>query len=297
MKKLFNIIRFINNHPLTKDNRKSALFRFLKWQIVSRFYPHPVIHPFLEGSKLIVKKGMTGATGNIYVGLHEFEDMAFLLHFLLQDDVFGDIGANIGAYTILASGVVNAKSITVEPIPSTFKHLQNNIKINDVENLVSAFNNGVGAIEGSLRFTESFDTVNHVVTENAVPHENTIQVPMVTMDYLFSNNLPALLKIDVEGFELNVLKGGENVLKSNELKAIIIELNGSGNRYGITDKEVHDLLLYYNFLPYSYNPFERQLKNIPEFLGNGNTIYIKDIGFVEERIHKSRKYSLFEKRF
>lgn len=113
--------------------------------------------PFIEDSKLIVKNGMAGATGNLYAGLHDFEDMAFLLHLLRAEDLFGDIGANIGAYTILASGVVKAKSITVEPIPHTFNHLKHNIQINDLERLVTAYNKGVGALEGNLRFTKNFD--------------------------------------------------------------------------------------------------------------------------------------------
>jgi hypothetical protein len=50
--------------------------------------------------------GMTGATGNLYVGLHEFEEMAFLLHFLRPGDLFADVGANVGSYTILAAVAV-----------------------------------------------------------------------------------------------------------------------------------------------------------------------------------------------
>jgi hypothetical protein len=43
-----------------------------------------------QNSKLLVWKGLTGATGNIYCGLHEFEDMAFLLHFLRPRDLSAD---------------------------------------------------------------------------------------------------------------------------------------------------------------------------------------------------------------
>lgn len=57
---------------------------------------------------------MTGATGNIYVGLHEFEDMAFLLHVLRRTDLFVDVGANIGSYTILAGGAAGAKLLLNE---------------------------------------------------------------------------------------------------------------------------------------------------------------------------------------
>ncbi len=297
MKKLLKIIRFINNHPLTKDKKRTALLSFVRWQFISRLFPFPFIYPFVEDTKLIIKKGMTGATGNVYVGLHDFEDMSFLLHFLRDRDVFGDIGANIGTYTILASGVVKAKTIAAEPVPGTFKHLLNNIKINDAEDLVSAINMGLGAVEGDVTFTKNHDTVNHVVEENTYSQDETIQVHIVTLDQLFLNNHPALLKIDVEGFELNVLKGGSNILKSYDVKAIIIELNGSGNRYHTNDAEVHNLLLSHGFLPYLYHPFKRQLENITQFAGRVNTIYIRDRSFVENRVVNSRSYSLLGKNF
>jgi hypothetical protein len=67
---------------------------------------------------------MACATGNIYTGLHEFEDMSFLLHFLRPADLFIDIGANVGAYTIFASGIVAATSISIEPISQIFEILK-----------------------------------------------------------------------------------------------------------------------------------------------------------------------------
>lgn len=47
---------------------------------------------------------MRGATGNVYVGLHEFESMGFVLHVLRSSSAFIDVGANVGAYTVLAAG-------------------------------------------------------------------------------------------------------------------------------------------------------------------------------------------------
>src|SRR5664279_482984 len=100
VKDLFNTLQFIFKHPVTRNNKWTAFRRFTGWQIQSRTFRHPVVYPFIENSKLIVQGGMTGATGNIYTGLHEFEDMMFLLHLLRRGDVFADVGANIGSYTL-----------------------------------------------------------------------------------------------------------------------------------------------------------------------------------------------------
>ena len=62
-------------------------------------------------------------TGNIYCGLAKFADMAFVLHVLRAGDLFVDIGANAGAYTLLASSVTGAKTTCFEPAPATYARL------------------------------------------------------------------------------------------------------------------------------------------------------------------------------
>lgn len=130
---LVKLINWIINQPLNQNEKTKALVRFLRWQMGTRLNPYPVIYPWVNNSKLILRKGMTGATIDLYAGLHDFEDMSFLLHFLRKEDNFIDIRANVGVYTILASGAIGAKSIAIEPIPSTFADLTNNILINHQE--------------------------------------------------------------------------------------------------------------------------------------------------------------------
>ena len=125
MNKIFRlhaIIKHLLNHPLNRPNKIAAIVRFLKWQAGSRLVGGGVIYPWLGDAKIIASPGETGVTGNIYCGLHEFEDMAFLLHVLRQGDLFVDIGANAGAYTVLASAVTGARTycflITTHTKPS-----------------------------------------------------------------------------------------------------------------------------------------------------------------------------------
>ena len=78
-----NLLRsliFILRHPLNRRHPGAALARWLRWQLGCRLLPGPAVVPFVNGLCLIVQRGMTGATGNVYCGLHEFEDMALVLH-------------------------------------------------------------------------------------------------------------------------------------------------------------------------------------------------------------------------
>lgn len=105
---LLTIIKFITHHPLNRGHKLRAIIRFVKWQIGSRLVNGSIVYDWVNGAKFLVKTGETGLTGNIYTGLHEFQDMGFLLHFLRPEDLFVDIGANVGSYTILACAAVGA---------------------------------------------------------------------------------------------------------------------------------------------------------------------------------------------
>jgi FkbM family methyltransferase len=214
--------------------------------------------------------------------------MGFLLHFLRAQDLFVDIGANVGAYTILASAEIKSKTIAIEPVPSTFKNLMNNIFINQMQDRVSSMNIGLGSKKGNLKFTKSLDQENHVATEN---EKETIEVEINTLDSILIEDIPSLLKIDVEGFETEVLSGAKKTLENDKLKAIIIELNGLGDRYGYDDNLIHENLIQKGFRPFDYNPEHRKLTEIESF-GSHNTIYIRDRDFVENRILETKKIKI-----
>jgi len=294
VKQIGNIINFINHHPLASRHRVKAYSNLLLWQLSQTVYPHEKQISFVNGTKLIVKKGMTGATGNIYTGLHDFEDMVFLLHLLTPGDLFFDIGANVGSYSILAGGCAGSRVIAVEPIRETFNYLQKNIRVNNLEDKITALNIGLSDHRGTLHFTTAFDTINHVLDMNEKNEERKSRhVDVDTFDELTLNNgIPVLTKIDVEGYEYKVLEGMMHTLQSDRLKAIIIELNGSGRRYGYNDEEIHQMLNLYGYYPFSYDPFKRFLTPINHF-GTVNTIYIKDENFVKDRIANAHKIKIF----
>jgi hypothetical protein len=128
--------------------------------------------------------------------------------------------------------------------------------------------------------------MNHVAKKDEA---NTIQVPVKTVDIILENQkMPVLLKIDVEGFETEVIKGATKTLKQKELKAIIIELNGSGARYSYVEQLIHNTLLGLGFSPFQYNPVKRIINAVNEF-GTHNTIYIRDKDFVQERVETAPK--------
>ncbi len=285
---ILGIIKKLITSPLSFNNKLKVILRFIKWQISQRIFRSTIIYHFTENSKIFIKKGMTGATGNLYYGLDELNDMGFLLHFLRKEDVFIDVGSNVGSYTILASAEIGAKTISIEPVPCSFNFLRSNIYLNNISNLVDAHNIALGSRNGSIKFTSTRDTINHVAINN---EKDLIEVQIDTLDSVIKENNPCLIKIDVEGYESEVLKGASKILKNPNLKALIVELNGSGRRYGFDDNDIHQKLIISGFNPFKYDPFLRNLFTL-DVPHNQNIIYIRDLDFVTQRVKIARKIKI-----
>jgi FkbM family methyltransferase len=276
------------NHELVKTNRVQTFLRFLLWQGKSRISRRDFIFKWIEDSKFYVKNGETGLTQNIYVGLAEFEDMSFLLHCLQENDFFFDIGSNSGSYSILGGAVVGANVVAVEPVRETFERLLRNLVLNRLESSSTALNVALGAKSGFLTMTSSLDTTNQIVVGETLVA--TTQVEIKTLDEISVNMSPSLIKIDVEGWATEVLRGGFNTLQSPNLLGLIIELNESGLRYGFSDAGILDLLRGFGFEPHAYDPFSRSLTRLDGKNPKGvNTIFIRNKVEIAKRIEIAPK--------
>jgi FkbM family methyltransferase len=191
--------------------------------------------------------------------------------------------------------VVGCSSVAAEPVPSTYSYLRRNVILNDLESSVRPLNVGVGAEAGELRFTSGHDTVNHVVADDAGGNEATVLVRIMTMDELFADRVPVLLKIDVEGFEMSVLKGGSRTFSQPGLQAIIMEINGACRRYGVAEEDIHQMVVSHGFHPVTYSPFERRLGPASSFDPHGNTIYVRDERWVADRVSGAARVKIFNK--
>jgi FkbM family methyltransferase len=277
-------LRFIARHPLNRRSPLRAVGRFVAWQVATRLQPGAFVVPFVAGTRLVVTRGMTGATGNVYCGLHEFEDMAFVLHALRAEDLFVDVGANVGSYTVLASGAVGARCISFEPAPRAYRALLDNLRLNDLMTRVEARNECLASTPGEVEFTADFDTGNHVVAkpESGV---GTVRVAVTTLDIALASRAPTILKMDVEGYETSVIDGADRTLRSPSLRAVLMELNGSGARYGCDDRSLHERIVRYGFTPAAYDPARRELRR-REWHGSseGNVLYVRDLESLRSRL-------------
>lgn len=257
------LIRYAMAHPIGERQRLRTIARIVRWQIRSRFASDGIEHHWIGGSRLIVSQGMTGATGNLYFGLHEFADMGFILHCLRPGELFIDVGANIGSFSVLAAKVVGSDVIAFEPDAATAGHLARNIDANGVADKVTIMRTALGDQIGELWFTSGQDTINHVVDQ---PGDGVIKVPVETLDNVLAGRSPVVIKIDVEGHEPAVLAGAQRTLANPSLLAIEVET--------VTDG-IGEMMRHHGFVQRYYDPFSRALTQSPAHQAN-NSLYVRD---------------------
>jgi FkbM family methyltransferase len=290
IKKLLEIFLFIKNHPLTKNCQLKTIFKFIIWQLTVRLTKNRFIVRWVNNSKFIIGKSETGLTGNYYCGLMEYEDMTFILHYLRKTDFFYDIGANVGAYTILASAVIGCKTKSFEPINDTFDRLVDQIRINRIDNLVEAKNCGVSDNVGFLKFTNNLNAINKVNLDQN--NKNISKVSVISLNSESIPNQDIIVKIDVEGYEKFIIDGGNKFFSNKNVKVLIIELNGNNKNYGTHEIEIHKLICSFGFMPVFYNPLSRKLDKIGSYNEKKNTIYVKDLNFTKKRCLSSPKVTI-----
>lgn len=137
------------------------------------------------------------------------------------DDIVWDIGANAGLYAVFAT-VQGADVIAFEPAPENATACRQNLQLNgaDAEVIQVAVSDFCGTAKLSLR-----DQTKHTIldSEHAV---ETLEVPVKTGDKLAKERSPpSVIKIDVEGAELSVLRGLSGVLRENPPRLIYCEIH------------------------------------------------------------------------
>jgi FkbM family methyltransferase len=181
--------------------------------------------------------------------------------------------------------------VAVEPNSGAGAALAKNIALNRLGDRVSVEPVALGASTGELAFSTGLDTTNHVLSETDGGHQ---QVRQTTADMLFANQTPLAMKLDVEGYEAAVLAGARTILADPKLKALIVELNGSGSRYGFDDETTHRSLLQCGFASCSYDPMSRLLA-AEEGISAQNTIYVRDPAWVQHRLKTAPLFKVFNR--
>ncbi len=214
-----------------------GIVRHLWWQLRRAVWCFPVELPISESILVADRPSGVAALVNC-MGMYDFNNMT-LIRYLLRatHGVFFDVGANIGAYSLIASEVRDAIVVSIEPHPESYRLLSGNVFRNQRNN-ITCVNAAASDHIGSLQISDGGElSTNRVLGHSC--RVKSVTVRCTTLDQL-CNDLrlcPAVIKIDVEGYEDHVLaghSGHENtlaiVIENGEKPSIQMKLHAAGYR-------------------------------------------------------------------
>jgi FkbM family methyltransferase len=244
----------------------------------------------LTGPTLRLLPNASGSlSGFWYLELPDFEELAFTLHLLRDRDLFVDVGANQGGWSLAAAGR-GARVFAFEPVPLTRERLNANISCNTAEigGRIRVFSCGLSSEAARVKFTADFDAGNHRIGEESSPVVNAIDVDLERADNVLLGESPVMLKIDVEGEELHVLMGAQAVLSAPSLVAVVMETFRPQNYADPALIAAEAILGEHGFTPMTYLPKERRLEPLVESSdGTQNTIYVRSLDAVSARLRNA----------
>ncbi len=231
----------------------------------------------------------------IHAGYFEIEERHFFNAYLRPGDVFADIGANLGLYSVLGGKLVGSSGCgyAFEPFHKSHQRLQANLELNNLRNVKT---------HHMALSSEPGETVLHVVGDGrdawntlGQPPEGTVsrqeKVAVNTWDAFVTGDETArevrLMKVDVEGWERHVFQGATQTLSRSDAPVLIVELSdAAAAQAGGTAADTAQLLADFGYSFYSYDRADRSLTPhaIRDSYDSQNLIAAKDSEAVRQRL-------------
>ncbi len=178
-----------------------------------------------------------------------------LHHFISNTGTFIDVGANVGNHAIFAAKFLNFDRVVVfEPNPEVIDLLCLNLMLNHVTDIVDCSKLGVGVSDEDAEGL-SMQRQKRVIAASKLLDEGG-DIKAFTGDSLLADETPDLIKIDVEGMEMRVLKGLRETIAKHQ-PTILIEINND------SDKEFLDWIAENDYkIVHRYRSFRDHTDNI-----------------------------------
>jgi FkbM family methyltransferase len=178
-----------------------------------RLIPQSAVFPILQGplrgKKWIVGSGVHGC----WLGSYEHEKQLALQRAIRSGDVVYDIGANVGFYTLLSCVLTGDRGhvFAFEPLPGNVRYLREHLAINHIPNC-TVIEAAVAGQDGEARFAPAVSR-----SEGRLSATGEIVVRTIALDSAIASGEikpPAVMKIDIEGAEVECLRGAKNTIRN-----------------------------------------------------------------------------------
>ena len=185
------------------------------------------------GSKMYLDRTDPGISSHLYIdGIREAISVGVVKRMLKEGDVTVEVGANIGYYALLESRLIggSGKVYAIEPSKDNIELLRRNIELNGRTN-IDTYECAIGDTNGYapiyLMKQRNLNTLRDVAgTEKEAYLARKTEVRVMTLDeFIRDKRYPSLVRMDVEGYEYQVIKGMKNILAQKLPLILFIEFH------------------------------------------------------------------------
>ncbi len=194
----------------------------------------------VQGSIMVLDMQSASTRDMCLNGIYEPETTRYIKSIIKKGETFIDIGANCGYYTLLLARLVgpSGKGFSFEPIPHLYRILRHNLETNNYPNIRSYQAAAYYSTGSAQFFVNRYHAASGLYARTWT--KEIITVDTIALDEIQEIDNVDFIKIDVEGAELDVLKGMKNILKTNPQVKIILEFNP--DNYRLAGYAPNDLL-------------------------------------------------------
>lgn len=218
-KRIYRLISFQYQHKK----------RILKYFILRLTTRNGMLMRDVQGSKMRLSLHDRGISSDLAIdGIREPVSTKILQQEIAQGSTIMDIGANIGYYTLMMSRLAGKNGVvySLEPSPSNFHSLNKNIKLNGYRN-IRTYQIGIGDRKGkeTMQISHKSNLDSFVLQKNRKAI-GSMEINISALDdFIRNKRKPDFIKMDVEGYEYNAIKGMKAILKSKKPLKIFMEIH------------------------------------------------------------------------
>lgn len=237
----------ILNHPCNKGSKLTAFARIIWWKLNQLLFHMPAVVQMTHEAKCLCYPESSYGGMVVYTRFPEYHDMNFIYKMVRPGDIFFDIGASIGTYSLIAASKISSgKVYAFEPTASSLNILNQNILLNNFEAKIEVVAKVASDIDGYEFFALCKDSEeNHICYSAGKREGGELEIASVRLDTFVSEcrlSYVDIVKIDVEGAEYKVLQGLEAYLTCGKVGTLLIELNPNSRLFGVRPSDIFQFL-------------------------------------------------------
>jgi FkbM family methyltransferase len=219
LRQVHTVLAWTWHHPANRHRRLRGVTRAVAFQLKGRLGLRTQITLGRAARMWVAPRAGSKA---VYGNPPDWNEMQAWRRILAPGDLFVDVGASVGPYTLWAADA-GAHAIAVEPNPQAAARLRENVGLNDL--LVEIRQCALADRPGRMRLTRGLADMNHLVRGATEDASDCDEVEVDTLDRLLGDRTAVGVKIDVEGFERFVLEGAKRALTDGRIRVLQVEWN------------------------------------------------------------------------